>query len=96
LRHHRPDQALALFRQRLGTLRQRLRDRCGQTIAERVQRLAKVRDLLRVLGPAATLARGYSVTTTPNGELVSSIAQAAAGTRLVTRVRDGEIKSVVE
>lgn len=96
LRHYRPDQALALFRQRLGALQERLRGRLTQRLAEHGQRFGKVRELLRVLGPEATLSRGYSVTTTGDGVLVSSVVQAPAGTRLITRVRDGEIGSVAE
>ncbi len=96
LRHHRPDQALALFRQQLGALQQRLSDRCTQQVAERTQRFAKVREVLRVLGPDATLSRGYSMTTTPLGELIISVAQVRPGTKLITRVRDGEIKSEAE
>lgn len=96
LRHYRPDQALALFRQRLVTLQEWLRERQGQRLAERVQRFAKARDLLRVMGPEATLSRGYSVTTKASGELINSVAQASTGTKLVTRVRDGEIESIVE
>lgn len=96
LRHHRPDQALALLRQQLGSLQQRLHERCAHGINERAQRFAKARELLRVLGPEATLSRGYSVTTTANGELIHSASQALTGTRLVTRLRDGEVRSVVE
>jgi exodeoxyribonuclease VII large subunit len=96
LRHHRPDRALALFRQRLETLGERLRHSSAQAIAERKQRFSKAKELLRVLGPDATLARGYSVTTTADGQLVASVNQAVPGARIITRVRDGEINSVVE
>ncbi|MGB8170423.1 MAG: exodeoxyribonuclease VII large subunit [Chthoniobacteraceae bacterium] len=96
LRHHRPDQALALFRQRLGALQERLGGHAAQRMAERVQRFAQARELLRVLGPEATLSRGYSVTTTAQGDVVNSVAQVRRGAVLRTRVRDGEIKSVVE
>jgi exodeoxyribonuclease VII large subunit len=96
LRQHRPDQALALFRQRLVTVRHRLSEGCAQRISERRQRFARLSEVLRVLGPEATLARGYSVTTSAAGELVNAVAQAPAGTKLITRVRDGEIRSAVE
>ena len=96
LRHHRPDQALALFRQRLEALQRRLSERCNQAIFERLQRFVKTRELLRVLGPEATLTRGYSVTTSANGDVITSRTQARPGAHLITRLRDGEIKSVVE
>ncbi len=96
LRAHRPEQALALFRQQLGALRQRLGERGAQQLAKRAQRLVQMRELLRVLGPDATLARGYSMTTTALGKLVVSVTQVRPGTKLFTRVRDGEIKSEAE
>ena len=48
------------------------------------------------LDPARTLARGWSVTRTADGVLVRSPADVAVGDRLVTRVADGELTSVVD
>lgn len=46
--------------------------------------------------PARLLARGWSLTRTDDGRLVRSTADAAAGTRLVTTLADGEVRSTVD
>ena len=43
------------------------------------QRFRQVEGILRVLGPDATLHRGYSITTTENGTVIKSITQVAPG-----------------
>lgn len=50
---------------------------------------------LTLTGPASVLNRGYSVTTDDAGQLIRSAANAAAGSRLRTRVVDGVIHSHV-
>jgi exodeoxyribonuclease VII large subunit len=50
---------------------------------------------LRVLDPAAALARGWSITRRADGTLVRSTAGLAAGEALVTTVADGTVTSVV-
>ena len=59
-------------------------------------RLGQAGNLLRVLGPTGTLARGYSITTNAAGEVVRSAAEVAAGHRLITRLSDGEVRSTVD
>jgi exodeoxyribonuclease VII large subunit len=55
---------------------------------------------LATLGPAATLARGYAVVQTVPGsgdpQILRSIADAPAGTRLRVRVADGAVTAVTE
>ena len=51
---------------------------------------------MELLNPLAVLERGYSLTRTDGGLLVRSVNDAATGTELVTRVKDGLIKSVVK
>jgi len=61
------------------------------TQLERIERdIAHRRAQLSALGPAATLARGYSVVQT-GGVVVRSIADAPAGAPLRIRVADGSI-----
>jgi exodeoxyribonuclease VII large subunit len=96
LRQHLPDHRVALHRHQLSALLARLL-KCGATQLEtRRQRFAQAATLLKALSPEATLARGYSITTTADGRIVQSVQNAPSRTKLVTRVRDGEIKSVVE
>ena len=59
-------------------------------------RLHAAEGLLRVLGPQATLERGYSITTDESGRLLRRVEDAAAGQYLMTRLSDGELRSVVE
>ena len=58
-------------------------------------RLGQAENLLRVLGPHATLKRGYSITLDENGRLLLGIRDVHAGQRIVTRLADGEIHSTV-
>ena len=96
LREHRPDQVLRMRRQELGGLRERLLRGGAQRLDALRGQLEQAGNLLRVLGPQSTLARGYSITRTESGEIIRSVAQAPAGTPLRTQVADGEIRSRVE
>jgi exodeoxyribonuclease VII large subunit len=51
---------------------------------------------LESLSPVAVLGRGYSLTTTVEGQLVRSLQQVTPGQRLITRVADGQLQSRVE
>jgi len=62
------------------------------TMRKHFERAEKI---LAVLGPDATLRRGYSLTLDTTGNLVRSVAQVKRGDRIHTRVTDGAIKSNV-
>ncbi|MEI6560839.1 MAG: exodeoxyribonuclease VII large subunit [Verrucomicrobiota bacterium] len=96
LREHRPDQVVRMRRQELGGLRERLLRGGDQALDALRGRLEQAGNLLRVLGPQSTLARGYSITRTAAGEIVRTVAQAPPGTPLRTQVADGEVHSRVE
>ncbi|EHB5528801.1 exodeoxyribonuclease VII large subunit [Vibrio cholerae] len=74
-----------------------------QRITQSIQRyliqsrhqLALLSEKLDAVSPLATLARGYSVTRTTQGELVRQSAQVKPGDTLVTQLMDGEILSTV-
>ncbi len=95
LRMAGPQRSLALRAQIVQSLREKLGDQlCCQR--ERLQaRLRTSESLLRVLGPQATLERGYSITTDEAGEIMRSAALSRAGQRLVTRLHDGTVVSTV-
>ena len=59
------------------------------------QRFRRVEGILRVLGPEATLRRGYSLTKTEDGKLIRSAKEVHLGLKLTTRVVDGEFTSEV-
>ena len=95
LRMAGPQSSLALRRQLVRTVWEKIDDLlCCQR--ERLQaRLHASEGLLRVLGPEATLARGYSITMDAAGELIRSTVDARPGDRLATRLHDGVVISTV-
>lgn len=95
LREHRPDQQVALCRERAGMLRGRLAENFWRRLERIRQRLARGAEVLRLLSPAATLARGYSITQLADGSLLKSAHGLSVGTRLHTRLHDGKIASIV-
>ena len=95
IRHHRPDQILALHRQKMGSVAAALAERFHQRLRHEKDRLARVGDMLRLLSPEHTIGRGYTITTTADGKVIRSTADAASGSELHTRLRDGNVISVV-
>ena len=59
------------------------------------QRFTQIEGILRVLGPDATLRRGYSITTDDRGEVIRTVAAIRSRMRIRTRVSDGEFGSDV-
>ncbi|CAN5594110.1 exodeoxyribonuclease VII large subunit [soil metagenome] len=95
LRSHAPSRELAVFRQRLELSEHRLQATAAHSIETQRRRFARTDALLRVLGPGATLARGYSMTTDTAGKVIRRVAEAERGSLLLTRVEDGTIRSEV-
>jgi exodeoxyribonuclease VII large subunit len=60
------------------------------------ERFVHAEALLRLLGPDATLSRGYTITMHSDGRLLRSAQEASIGAQLRTRMCDGEITSRVE
>jgi exodeoxyribonuclease VII large subunit len=58
-------------------------------------RFSRIEGILRVIGPDATLRRGYSITMNDRGEIVRTISAVRSKTRIRTRVSDGEFDSEV-
>jgi exonuclease VII large subunit len=54
-----------------------------------------VEGILRVVGPEATLRRGYSITTDEKGKVIQTVAAARPKSKIRTRVSDGEFESEV-
>jgi exodeoxyribonuclease VII large subunit len=66
----------------------------GRVAAER-GRLERVAASLRAVGPAATLARGYSIARREDGSVVRDPHQVAAGDQLEVVVHEGTIATRV-
>jgi exodeoxyribonuclease VII large subunit len=96
LRQHRPDQKLALLRQRMDALTTRARESFTRQLQLRREQLKRASEMLRLLSPEHTLQRGYTLTTDAEGRVLRSVKDAPSGSTLVTKLRDGKITSVVE
>jgi exodeoxyribonuclease VII large subunit len=91
----RPAHVLEQRRQLLAHLGMRLDAARARGLAAAGDRLQRVADLLRSLGPQAVLSRGYTMTLAPNGQALTRATQVRAGDRLTTRLADGTVESVV-
>jgi len=58
-------------------------------------RFRRVEGILRVLGPEATLRRGYSITTNERGKLIRTVKSVEPRMIIHTRLSDGEFDSTV-
>jgi exodeoxyribonuclease VII large subunit len=92
----RPDRLLAQRADWLHMLGDRLNQVVRRRLEEQRQRLVPLGNLVRTLGPESVLKRGYSMTVDSGGNVISSISELSQGTRLVTRLRDGEVESEVK
>ncbi len=82
-------------RSKLDELRRRFGIVPTQLIKNARQRFTRVEAMLRILGPDATLSRGYSITTDRDGNVINTVERATAGARVRTRVADGTFDSDV-
>jgi exodeoxyribonuclease VII large subunit len=96
VRQHRPDQVLAMKRQLVREFAGRMERGIREKLRGHEAALKRLSELLVLLSPEATLERGYSITLTERGEALRSIASVTPGSLLVTRVRDGGVRSRVE
>ncbi|WP_435927404.1 exodeoxyribonuclease VII large subunit [Dryocola sp. BD613] len=78
---------------------QQLEYRLSQVVTARLnatrQRFGTALAQLEAVSPLATLARGYSVTTQPDGKVLKKTTQVKFGDRLTTRLEDGWVESQV-
>jgi exodeoxyribonuclease VII large subunit len=88
-----PVRELMLRRNRFGDLARRLRDSPARVLENARHRFRRIEGILRVLGPDATLRRGYSITTDNRGKLIRSVANVRSKMKIKTRVTDGEFES---
>lgn len=93
---HRPDCTVAMHRQRLEALRERLALLARKSAEALRCRHEHAASLLRALSPQTVLARGYTISTLENGAVVTDPAQARRGAALVTITAKGKIRSVVD
>ncbi|HSH40464.1 MAG TPA: exodeoxyribonuclease VII large subunit [Chthoniobacterales bacterium] len=95
LQSHNPAREVAMRRSSLAELRRRFTAAPAQLLERHRQRFTKADAMLRVLGPEATLRRGYSITTDVDGSVISSVDHISAEKRVRTRLADGTFESDV-
>ena len=96
LKARNPLRELAARHLQLHETRRRLQENTRHRLTKSRERAAHVSGMLRVLGPGATLERGYSITRDAEGNVISKVADAKTRTRIKTRVRDGEFESTID
>ncbi|SFU13913.1 Exodeoxyribonuclease VII large subunit [Kosakonia arachidis] len=78
---------------------QQLEYRLSQNVRDRLsatrERFSTAITHLEAVSPLATLARGYSVTTSPAGDVLKKTRQVKVGDKLTTRLNDGWVESEV-
>ncbi len=90
-----PERELMTRRNRFADLQRRL-VACPPRLLENARhRFQRMEGILRVLGPDATLRRGYSITMNERGKIIRTIAAVRPKMKIRTRVSDGEFGSEV-
>jgi len=90
-----PVHELMMRRNRFADLHRRLLACPGHLLDNAKHRFQRVEGILRVLGPDATLRRGYSITMNERGKIISTIAAVRPKMKIRTRVSDGEFGSEI-
>ena len=90
-----PARELMVRRNRFADLHRRLVASPGQLLENARHRFRHIEGILRVLGPDATLRRGYSITTDERGKVIRTIAAVRPKMKIRTRVSDGEFGSEI-
>jgi exodeoxyribonuclease VII large subunit len=93
LKAHDPKRELLARRNNLIDLQRRFTAQAPRLMRDARQRFHRVEGILRVLGPEATLRRGYSITTDAAGNVIQTIAAVRRGVCIKTRLADGTFGS---
>ena len=90
-----PKREVALCRNQASDLERRIVAQLPRLLQNARQRFQRVEGILRVVGPEATLRRGYSITTDAAGRVIQTVSAARPKSKIRTRVSDGEFESEV-
>jgi len=90
-----PVHEIMMRRNRFADLHRRLIACPARLIENARHRFHRIEGILRVLGPEATLRRGYSITTNDRGQIIRTTAVVRPNMKIRTRVSDGEFGSEV-
>ncbi|MEY2538293.1 MAG: exodeoxyribonuclease large subunit [Verrucomicrobiota bacterium] len=95
LQSRSPARELLLRRNRFVDIRRRFSDLPARVLQNARHRFHETEAILRVLGPDATLRRGYSITTDDKGKLIRTVTAVRSSMKVRTRLADGEFESNV-
>jgi exodeoxyribonuclease VII large subunit len=90
-----PLRELMMRRNRFADLHRRLVACPGRLIENARHRFSRIEGILRVLGPDATLRRGYSITMNDRGQIIRTASVVRSKMNIRTRLSDGEFNSEV-
>jgi exodeoxyribonuclease VII large subunit len=90
-----PIRELMMRRDHIAGLLRRLLGCPGRLLESTRNRFSRIEGILRVLGPEATLRRGYSITMNARCEIIRTTAEVRSKMNIRTRVSDGEFNSEV-
>ena len=90
-----PKREVALCRSKALELQRRIAAQPPRLLQNARQGFERIEGILRVLGPDATLRRGYSITSDSEGKVIRTVKAVRAKSRVRTRVADGEFESQV-
>jgi exodeoxyribonuclease VII large subunit len=88
-----PARELVIRRSHFADLHRRLMACPNRLLENAKHRFQRIEGILRVLGPNATLRRGYSITMDERGNIVRTIAAVRPKMKIRTRISDGEFRS---
>jgi exodeoxyribonuclease VII large subunit len=91
-----PARELMMRRNRFADLHRRLVASPARLLENARHRFERIQGILRVLGPDATLRRGYSITMNERGKIIRTIAAVRLKMKIRTRVSDGEFGSEIQ
>ena len=93
----RPSLILVHHRKSLAALERRLREEARHSLKQNRQHFLQYEARLRLLSPDNVLARGYSITMDgASGKIVRADNEVRAGQELKTKLKSGEIRSIVK
>ena len=90
-----PDHLLNVARRNVDELEMRMQYACNQQMQQRENTIAVLAGRLQAISPLNVLSRGYSVTESAEGEILSNAAEARLGSHIITRLATGKIESQI-
>lgn len=93
---HHPERWLRRAHESVDQMDSRLRRALAARWERKAEGLRRLRGLLEALGPASAFERGFAIVMDAEGRVVRSVDGLGKGDQLVTRLKDGRIRSRVE